>query len=204
MDNGKILIYNFIISPGKAIEYLIIDKQDKYMGIALLVMLCGVILNLTSKAVFFLNRDLINIYVGIGGIISVLNFLGNLILFTAILFFINNFSLKEKEKRVYKNKNYAALFFKLICFSFIPLLFTPLVSLAGLYFKLLNASTLYYLLKTALYFWIVFLQILIIKKIFDLKTSTSIALYLLPMVGLLAFIFIKILNMGLTFISLIL
>ncbi len=174
------------------------------MGIAFLVMLCGVILNLTSKTVFLLNRDLINIYVGIGGIISILNFLGNLILFTAILFFINNFSLKVKEKRVYKNKNLAALFFKLICFSFIPLLFTPLVSLAGLYFKLLNASTLYYILKTALYFWIIFLQILIIKKIFNLKTLTSIALYLLPMVSLLAFIFIKILNMGLSFISLIL
>ena len=78
MDNLKVLIYNFIISPGKAIEYLIIDKQDKYMGTAFLVMLCGVILNLTSKTVFLLSRDLINIYVGIGGIISVLNFLGTL------------------------------------------------------------------------------------------------------------------------------
>ena len=174
------------------------------MGIALLVVVAGVIFNLFSKIIVSLNRDLLDMYLGFGGFIFILNFVGNLILFTGIIFFIKNFALSKKEKILYKNINYACTFFKLICFSFIPFLFTPVISLFVLFFHINNAMTFYYILKIGIYFWIVFLQILIIKTLFNLKILSSIALYILPLIGIFVFIFIKILNIGMSIISLIL
>ncbi len=203
MDNGKILIYNLVFSPAATIQYLIKEKENIYMGIAFLVMALGIIFNRISNAVVSLDRDLINTYLGIGGFIYILSFIGFLILFTAIILFVKNFSLREKTKNPNKNKNYAVLFFKLACFSFMPLLFTPVLSLLGLFFKSINIPALYSLLKMAVYFWIIFLQLMIIKKLFNLKTLTSIALYLLPIIGFFTFIIIAILDLGFFFFSLI-
>ncbi len=201
MDNGKILIYNLVFSPAATIQYLIKEKENKYMGIAFLVMALGIIFNRISNAVVSLDRDLINTYLGIGGFIAVLSFIGNLILFTAIILFVINFSLREKTKNPNKNKNHAVLFFKLACFSFMPLLFTPVLSLLGLFFRSINIPALYSLLKMAVYYWIIFLQLMIIKKLFNLKTLTSIALYLLPIIGFFTFIIIAILDLGFFFFS---
>ncbi len=202
--NGKVFIYHFIFYPEKAIEYLIQRKEDEHMGIALLVLVIGAIFNLFSRIIISLNKNSIDIYLGFCGFIFILNFLGNLIIFTAIIFFIKNFSLHKEEKALYKNVNYAAIFFKLVCFSYIPLFFAPVISLFGLFLNFYDAGTYYYFLKIAIYFWIAFLQILILKKIFNLKILTSIALYILPLIGLFVFIFIKILNIGISLISIIL
>jgi len=204
IENGKVLIYHLVFFPRKAIEYLVESKEDKHMGIALLVMVCGVIFNILSKAIVSLNRTSISTYIGIGGFLIILNFVGNLVLFTAIIFFIRNFALSRKEQSLYEDKNCAVIFFKLVCFSFVPFLFTPVISLFGLSLSLHNAVALYYILKMTIYFWIVFLQILIIRKLFNLRILTSIALYILPIIGLFAFMFIKLLNVALSFISIVL
>ena len=44
--NGKVFIYNLIFSPNKAIEYTIKNKEDEHIGIALLVLILGIIFNL--------------------------------------------------------------------------------------------------------------------------------------------------------------
>ncbi|MBU1077134.1 MAG: hypothetical protein KKH98_07575 [Spirochaetes bacterium] len=200
LNNGKIFIYNLIFAPRKALQYSLKGKEDEHIGIALLVLICGIVLNLFSKALIFLNIGIIDMYAGIGGVFAILNMTGNIIIFTAVIFFIKHFSLTNARK----NRNGALLFFKLICFSFIPFLFAPAVSMIGLFFKLFSGMTIFYLLRIALYLWAISLQILIVKELFDLKLLSSIALYVLPLIGLFAFAFIKIVDMTLFFFSFIL
>ncbi len=204
LTSGKIFIYYLIFYPKKAIEYLIQNQEDEHMGIALLVLITGIILNLLSRIIVSLNENLIDIYLGLGGFIFILNFIGNLIILTAVIFFIKNFSLSNKEKVLYRKTNYAVIFFKLICFSYIPLLFTPIFSLFQLFINLYIVNTYYFILKVAVYTWIAFLQILIIKTIFNLKILAAVAIYILPLIGLFVFLFIKMINMGIFLVSIIL
>ncbi len=207
LKNDKIFIYNLIFSPQNAIAYSIKSKEDEHIGIAILVLITSIVFNLLSRVIISMKISLINTFIGIGGFITILNFTGNLMIFTAVIYFIKSFSLSSKSSNFSKknqmpgNKNYALLLFKLLCFSFIPFIFTPVVSLMGLFLSLHNCLAMYYIIKVGIYFWIVFLQILIIKKLFDLKLLTSIALYVLPLVGLNVFIFIKIFNFALSVFS---
>lgn len=204
LKNDKIFIYNLIFSPQNAIAYSIKSKEDEHIGIAILVLITSIVFNLLSRVIISMKISLINTYIGIGGFITVLNFTGNLMIFTAVIYFIKSFSLSSKssqKKQMPGNKNYALLLFKLLCFSFIPFIFTPVISLMGLFLSLHNCLAMYYIIKVGIYFWIVVLQILIIKQLFDLKLLTSIALYVLPLVGLNVFIFIKIFNFALSVFS---
>jgi len=199
LSNGKIFIYHLIFYPAEAIEYLLKAREDEHMGIAVLVVVAGILFNLLSKVIISMNRELLNIYLGWGGFIVTLNFVGNLILFIGVIFFIKSFTSGEENKAFQRNINYASLLFKSFCFSFVPLFFTPILSLFGLFFRFNGSLIFFYFLKLGIYFWIMFLQVYIIKTIFNMKLLSTIGLYFLPLIGLFAFIFIKIINIGITF-----
>lgn len=198
----KTFLYSFLFSPQETISIAVKRREDEHMGMALLVLVITIVFNLLAKAIIALNTKIIDVYLGIGGVIYVLNFIGNIIIFLSIVFFIRSFSISNERNP--KKKNLSLLLFKLICFSFLPLVFAPVISLFGLFFGASQSLTIYYILKAGLIIWIGILQILIIKNVFRLKFLTSFALYILPLIGILAFVFLKIINISLSVITLIL
>ncbi|MDD5067649.1 MAG: hypothetical protein PHF84_11450 [bacterium] len=202
LNNGKIFIYQFIIAPEKAIQYILESREDEHIGISLFTLFLSIVFSILSSSVISLKKSIIDVYMSIGFVTYFLNFLGNLVVFLSVVFFIKSFSLSTEQRIEFEKRNLPYLLFKLFCLSYLPYFFAPVLSLISLFLSTEAGISIYFLLKIFLWLWTVSLQVLIIRKVFRLKLMTSFILYILPLIGILAFVFIKVLNLAISFIAL--
>lgn len=176
-------LYYLLLKPQKSFSYLLKSKEDEHIGIALATAALAFIFNLIAKAIVLNKRLLITFFVEINIIPYIIGFFGNILLITAIWYFIRNF-FSQKISSAY-------LLFKTICFTYFPLVFAPLFAILSIFLNPASPTGIYFFFKIILTGWIVYLQIYVLKINFELKTITAFLLYILPIIALVAFFFIK-------------
>ncbi len=190
--------YGLIFYPKFIIKALLKEKENFYLGISILVLFISIIFSIIGKAVILKNKNIIDIFFGVGAIPYIGNWLGNIFFLISLWYFFIFFVSYKKEIRKIKQKNYPLLFFKLISLSYFPYVFLPAISILSLILSY-NSLTVYIIFFLIIKFWIIYLQILIIKELFNLTYFTSILLYLIPIVIYYAFILFKLMNIFLNF-----
>lgn len=194
LKSGRIFMYSLLVAPEKAVGYLIEAKEDEHIGIALVTLFLSILFNIFSGAIISLKKSVIDVYMSVGYFTSFFDFLGNLLVFLSIIFFVRSFSLSREQRVEFEKKNLAYIMFKLFCFSYIPYFFAPVLSVISLFLSEKAGSSYNGLFRLLLWFWTVLLQILVLKKVFNLKLISSFILYVLPAAAIMAFLFIKFLN----------
>lgn len=187
-----VFLYNLLLSPKKTLIYIIQQtKEDEHIGIALATAASAFIFELIGKSIALKKRLMITFFIELNIIPYIIGFFGNLLLISAVWFFINNFIINKKKRIEFSSRNIAYILFKSICLTYYPFIFSPVLAVLSISLSSLSSAVIYFLLKLALIFWVIYLQILVLKITFDIKTITAFLLYILPIVVLIAFFVIN-------------
>ncbi len=190
MNYTPVFFYYLLLRPKNAILYLLRAKEEEHMGIALATAAIAFIFDLIGKAIALKKDSLITFFLELNIIPYIIGFFGNILLICAIWYFVESF-IGDKNFSKFPTKNRGYLLFKLICFTYFPFVFLPALSVLALFLNPLSPSGVYFLLRLILTFWVIYLQIIVLKILFELKTTTAFLLYILPIIALVAFFIIK-------------
>lgn len=188
-----VFLYNLLLSPKKTLTYIILKtKEDEHIGIALATAASAFIFELIGKSIALKKKLLITFFIDLNIIPYIIGFFGNLLLISAVWFFVNNFIISKEKRIEFSSRNTAYILFKSICLTYFPFIFSPVLAVLSIFLNPATPSGVYFFFKLALTGWVVYLQILVLKILFDIKTITAFLLYILPIIALIAFFVIKI------------
>ena len=194
-NDKKLFIYQFIIAPKEAITYLLKKAQNEYFKLSWIVLILCLAFNFLSIGIINLNKNHVFGLLGFKFVLYTLGFLGNVFIFIGIVYFSKILFFSTDLKRSKTKNNEAVMLIKMFNFSYLPFLFTPMISLIALFLKLNLNINFYFLFKLCIYGWIFYLQIFIIKELFKIKLSVTLGIYIIPLLGFIGLTMIKFFNL---------
>ncbi|MBN1898685.1 MAG: hypothetical protein JW827_07905 [Spirochaetes bacterium] len=191
LSQAPAFFYYLIFKPRMVFDYLYRSREEDHVGIALGTASLAFVFGLIGKAVALKKQLLITFFIEINIIPYIVGFFGNIFLLSAIWFFVKSFIGQSKQKKDLQ-KNRSLILFKSICFSYFPLVFSPVFAILALAINTVNPSGFYFLFRMILTGWVIYLQVIILKTVFAIKTLQAFLMYILPLVALIAYFFIKV------------
>lgn len=198
MSYTPLFLYYLLFKPKESIEHLVKSKEDEHIGIALSTAALAFVFELIGKAIAVNSPSMLTFFIEINIIPYIIGFFGNILLFVAIWYFTKILTLGNSKTKSVKTKNDAYILFKIVCFTYFPLIFAPAIGVISLFLSnrvtgsIYTTNSIYFLFKIFLIGWIAYLQIIALKILFELKTITAFLLYILPVLAFFALIILKI------------
>jgi len=176
-------LYYLIVNPKICFEYLIKNKKsDEHLGIAVATGTFASFFYLIANAIAYKKKFILN-FLGYNTFSYLLSFWGEVFFISALWYFILNFFENKKVQGV--------VLIKTIFLSYYPLLFAPIFAIISLLISPKN-SQFFTFFKILFLLSVLYLKIFVLKKLFNINSVKAIVLYILPILGVYAFIIIKI------------
>ncbi len=176
----KEIFYNIIFYPSLAFNKL--KEIKKYGGLIFLSALVAFILNELSYAIAIKKLAVLKLKLSYFLLPLLLNFIINLVILSAILYFLRLVLIKEETSA----RETGMLIFKVVCISYLPFYFLPVLSLINI--SLFGGSkTIFLLLRILVYLWTAYLQFLGFSIITGIDKLRAIIVYILSLMFMFFF-----------------